>query len=146
MNWRTPGYSLSWRTSSPVSLGALSLLLFERPKSNPKAAGLVLTACRSITRFAKPLKTRSSSLRTVASSSSNTTSFATPNELAVSAQFGKNVDGRCVCPDPAKGRCPFMVRSNAIAIPLTCPACSEPAEPCRRVAPHITGDGFGPLS
>jgi hypothetical protein len=29
-----------------------------------------------------------------------------------------------------------------IAIPLACPACSEPAEPSRRVTPHITGDGF----
>jgi len=32
-----------------------------------------------------------------------------------------------------------MVRSDAIAIPLACPAFSEPAG---RVAPHITGDGF----
>jgi hypothetical protein len=36
------------------------------------------STCRSITRFAKPLKTRSSSLLPVASSSSNTTRFATP--------------------------------------------------------------------
>jgi len=71
--------------------------------SDQKVTGLVLAACRSITRFAKPLKTHSSSLLTVASSSSNTTRFATPNELAVAAQLAKNVDGRCGGPDPQKG-------------------------------------------
>jgi len=69
------------------------------PRQRPGGKGLVLAACRSSTRFAKPLKTRSGSLLSVASSSSNTTRFAPTNELADAAQLAKNVDGRCVCPD-----------------------------------------------
>jgi hypothetical protein len=93
------GISQQWQVPSFQARPQSFIALFERPKRAEKAAGLVLTACRSITRFSKPLKTRSSSLLIVASSSSNTTRFATSNELAVAAQLAKNVDGRSGGPD-----------------------------------------------
>src|SRR6056297_2032297 len=75
---------------SVPALGALpqySFTLFERPKRVEKAAGLVLAAGRSSARFTKPLKTHSSALLTVASSSSNTTRFATSDRGRRSARF-----------------------------------------------------------
>src|SRR6056297_2640880 len=55
-------------------------------KKVAKSAGLVLAAGRSSARFTKPLKTHSSALLTVASSSSNTTRFATADRGRRSAR------------------------------------------------------------
>jgi len=70
-----PSNTLPTRRALPESF----LTLFERPKRVEKAAGLSSCPVVLFAHFAKPLKTRSRSLHSVAPSSSNTTRFAIPN-------------------------------------------------------------------
>src|SRR6056297_2163025 len=91
-----------------LSLPTLFHYLFVAKKGG-KSAGLVLAAGRSSARFTKPLKTHSSALLTVASSSSNTTRFTTADRGRRSARFERRRPLRR--PGDEKGRSPFIGRS-----------------------------------